>query len=588
MLLSLAPMMVGSAVVATEGVAAGASRPPFQTTPPDLQILVPVGDISIGTNPSTGDPQLQFTHITWDAGTGPFVIKPHFSRRTGTATFKQVIYKSRGGGAWRPAFSVALTATGVFDPPSDYRYPLTRFTLDHANPDGSPGAVVATSPKSDYCITADAFVGGVPNTPNQTSPPQSDCSDPRKALGFSVGWGDQYDQTDNGQPIDILGIPDGMYVLQATVDPQHLFTESNPDNNVVDTLLQLSGGGTTVTVISQTGPGSNGPNVFAARRLASRSRPSSPPTSSVGAVHRADAVIVNPSPGQVVSGPVPVAARVAPGTAPGAVQFVVDGHPLGGPVTSAPYATQWDTATATAGNHVVGAVVSDPNGARHAAPSVDVVVHNPAPPMTCFVLQAHVGAQGRGAVTTPAIHTASTTETLLALVARHGASATVTRPGQVHGGGLAWRLVRFAHATRSAAEIWAATTHTVLSHLRVTSTAPDSRDTERVGVVALEGVTGAGASSEASGASGAPALGLTTSGGPSLVFAVGASDGAGRFSSTGWVGTDSWPGGGGRASWSAYTNQPALGAGSVITVPGPASTRGPWVSAAVELVGDGN
>ena len=37
-------------------------------TPPDLKIEVPTNDISIGTNPATGHRQLQFTHITWDAG----------------------------------------------------------------------------------------------------------------------------------------------------------------------------------------------------------------------------------------------------------------------------------------------------------------------------------------------------------------------------------------------------------------------------------------------------------------------------------------------------------------------------------------
>lgn len=177
-------------------------------TLPDMQIKVPTTDISIGTNPSNGDRQLQFTHITWDAGTGPFEIDPTYSSTTGTSTWVQSIYKSTSPGKWTLDHTVPVAATGVWIPPSDYQFPLTKFTLDTVNADGSIGSVVATSPKTDYCITGDAYVGGVPNAPNQTFIPQSNCVDPTKALGWSVGWGDEYDQTDDGQPIDLAGVAD--------------------------------------------------------------------------------------------------------------------------------------------------------------------------------------------------------------------------------------------------------------------------------------------------------------------------------------------------------------------------------------------
>ena len=80
-----------------------------------------------------------------------------------------------------------LPVTGVFDPPDNYQFPLTSFTLNHVNTDGSLGTVVATSPKKDYCITGDTHVGGVPNTPNSSFIPQNNCTDPTKPLGWSVG-----------------------------------------------------------------------------------------------------------------------------------------------------------------------------------------------------------------------------------------------------------------------------------------------------------------------------------------------------------------------------------------------------------------
>ena len=210
-------------------------RLPSNITLPDMQIKVPTNAISIGTNASNGDRQLQFTHITWDAGTGPFEIDPTYNSSTGTATWVQAIYKSTSPGNWTLDHTVPVAATGVFDPPFDYQFPLTKFTLNTVNADGSIGSLVATSPKTDYCITGDAIVGGVPNTPNQTYIPQSNCTDPTKPLGWSVGWGDEYDQTDNGQPIDLTGVADGTYILRGNVDPQHVLTESDPTNNVTDT-----------------------------------------------------------------------------------------------------------------------------------------------------------------------------------------------------------------------------------------------------------------------------------------------------------------------------------------------------------------
>ena len=73
-------------------------------TLPDMQLEVPTNAISIGT--SGGVRELRFTHITWDAGTGPFEIDPTYNSATGTATFSQAIYNSasRGGsGPWTTA-----------------------------------------------------------------------------------------------------------------------------------------------------------------------------------------------------------------------------------------------------------------------------------------------------------------------------------------------------------------------------------------------------------------------------------------------------------------------------------------------------
>jgi hypothetical protein len=265
---------------------------------------------------------------------------------------------------------VATTGTWNLVTGSDYNFPLTKFTLNNVNSDGSAGTAVATSPKTDYCITADTVLGGVPHTPNQTFTPQSNCTNPTDPLGWSVGWGDQYDQTDAGQPIDLSGIADGKYILQGTVDPLHVLTESNPTNDTLDTLLQI--GGSSVTIISQTNPGTT------------------PPTVSLTA----------PSSGASVSGTVTVqssASATAPATV-SSVQFLLDGQPLGSPVTSAPYTFNWTVGSTSLGSHALSARATDSSGDVATAPptTVNVVSGGPPPPPNNPTVRSRARSRARG------------------------------------------------------------------------------------------------------------------------------------------------------------------------------------------------
>ena len=437
-------------------------------TLPDMQIEVPTSAISIGT--TGGTKQLRFTHITWDAGTGPFEIDPTYNSSTGTATFSQEIYNSPSAGVWAKDHSVPLPVTGVFDPPDNYQFPLTAFTLNQVNPDGSLGVVVATSPKTDYCITADAFVGGVPNAPNSSFIPQNNCTDPTKPLGWSVGWGDEYDQTDPGQPIDITSVPNGTYILHGVVDPQHLLTESNPMNNVTDTLLQISG--TTVTVLSQTQPGSTPPAV----------------------------TMTAPADGSTASGTVTVSATatpVAPATI-SSVQFLLDGQPLGAPVTSAPYTFNWTVGSTTPGSHTLSARATDSNGNMATAVPVTVTVPTsggggggggPAP-----TVDKSVTVTGHGAVTTPAFSTTAAGETLVAFVGSDGPSGAGRQTVTVSGGGLTWTLVKRSNAQSGDAEIWTAQAANTLTNVTVTSTPATGGFDQQMTVLSFKGAGGTGAS----------------------------------------------------------------------------------------------
>jgi hypothetical protein len=459
-------------------------------TPPDMQILVPANLISIGT--LAGVRSLEFTHRTADLGTGPFELDPTYNAATGIATFVQKIYNSPSPGVWSADHTVPVAATGVWNTQtaSDYNWPLTAFTLNQINTDGSLGAQVARSPKTDYCMTGDTFVGGVPNTPGSTFIPASNCTDPNAPLGWSVGWADSYDLTDPGQPVPLTGVPDGTYVLRAIVDPQHVLTESDPTNNVLDTTLTISG--SNVTVLSQTQPTSGLPVV----------------------------AITSPTQGATVSGTVTVtatASAVAPVTI-SSVQFSLDGQPLGPADTAAPYAVPWVVGQAAPGSHLLGAVATDSGGQLGNALGVSVTV-----PVQSggLAIERTVASTGRTSASVTNFSTSTAGEQLIAMVGSDGPNGAGQQTVTVAGGGLSWSLVRRTNSQPGDSEIWKATAATVLSGATLSSTASATGYNQQLTVVALRGAGGTGAIAGAGAATGAAAVSYTATVAGSLGLAVG-------------------------------------------------------------------
>jgi hypothetical protein len=299
--------------------------------------------------------------------------------------------------------------------------------------------------------------------------------------------------------------------------------------------------------------------------------------------------ITNPTRGETVSGRVPIAATADDGVAIASVRFAVDGKRVGRPVTMRPYVVHWNTKTARSGRHTITALATDVSG-NTATTSVLIDVQNPAPPMTCFVLQAHVDARGHGSATTAAVHTATSGETLLALVSADGPAGARRQSATVSGAGLRWRLVKRVNGSSGDSEIWTATAPRILRRAQITSTLANSGFDESITVVALEGTRGVGAASGASGSTGAPRVSLRTRFATSLVFAVGNDwDRAiARVLPVGWVRLDQWVDADvGDTFWSQYTNQPTGRAHSLISVHVAAPTTDQWNLVAVEVVNSG-
>ena len=81
------------------------------------------------------------------------------------------------------------------------------------------------------------------------------------------------------------------------------------------------------------------------------------------------------------------------------VQFAVDGKNIGTPVTSAPYATTWDSTTVTNGTHTITATALDSDGQTLTSSAVTVTVNNPVSAGTNLIPNPSVETSTNG--TTP-------------------------------------------------------------------------------------------------------------------------------------------------------------------------------------------
>jgi hypothetical protein len=337
-------------VVATNALGTGAaSSPSSAVTPtagaiayPDLQLLMPTSEISIYSTSTTRS--LEFTHITWDAGEGPWEVRPSYDEATGISQGYQALYTMPKPGEWKFAYTVPVVGPMLWVPPSDYRFPLDKFGLYSVAPGGGVGSELAPSPKVDFCMTSDTEVGGVPNTPSFNVYYVSNCEKPEGTLGLNVGWGDSYDAYDGGEGIEITNLPNGTYWLVGQVDPYDYFQESNKSNNLTETKIQIEGN--TVKVIEQTRPESTPPTV----------------------------ALTSPGTESKLSGTVTLSAT-ASGPAPiSSVQFLLDGEPIGSPVTTAPYTLKWTAGGTPPGKYFLSAQATDSRGLVGTAPDTQVTV----------------------------------------------------------------------------------------------------------------------------------------------------------------------------------------------------------------------
>ena len=77
---------------------------------------------------------LRYTHITEDAGTGPFEIDPAYNPATGIASFVQSIYNSPSPGVWNLDHTVPVAVNGLAAGMTETPKQMTSVTIVGADP----------------------------------------------------------------------------------------------------------------------------------------------------------------------------------------------------------------------------------------------------------------------------------------------------------------------------------------------------------------------------------------------------------------------------------------------------------------------
>jgi hypothetical protein len=546
---------------------------------PDLSDIIPAGGISIvGTGTSR---MFQYTHDTFNGGTGPLVIQPVLNPSSGAYQGIQYIY-SFSGGTWTLAQQIPLAGAFIFDAAhGHFHFPFVTYGLYTVGQNGGIGTPVALSPKVSFCIN-DSFLYA-PNLPNAGALGNlGSCSDPTSLRGLNIGAVDEYDQTDEGQSIPLSGVPDGTYWLRALVDPNNFMYESDKSNNETDVKIAISG--TSVTVLQTVTPvlppppsialtapadqvtASGTINLIANPAVVSpvqflmdgqalgspvgapytfawdtalvvngvhwiAAQTTDPASGRIGTSGVARVTVANagskppvvtltdPIAGSTVSAIVVVGATVASPTSIASVQFYVDGVPMGTALTAAPYLVFWNTLSLTDGQHMLTAAATDSGGLTGTSASVMVMVDNSHLP-SAIAIDKMVFQDASGVMTTPAFSTTTSSDLLVAFVGYDGPKG-VPQTATVSGGGLAWTLVKRSNLQSGTSEIWAAKAPDFLTNVTVISQPGVSGYHGSLFVVAFTNAAGPGVVGRTSAPSGAPDIPLPGVSAGGWVFAVG-------------------------------------------------------------------
>jgi Lysyl oxidase len=203
---------------------------------PDLVVRAPYG---LEITHAGGRARLGFESAASNFGAGPLVVQGH--RRPGASTMAAVQEIALADGGAAEVEGVGRLRYVVSSDHDHWHFlPFMRYEL---RPTGRPGAVLRDR-KTGFCL-GDRFDAetALPNKPDSARFISRCGRGSRGRLGvrqgISVGYGDDYKATLEGQFVDVTGLPAGLYVLVHRVNEGRRLQESSYDNNASSTLVRL-------------------------------------------------------------------------------------------------------------------------------------------------------------------------------------------------------------------------------------------------------------------------------------------------------------------------------------------------------------
>ncbi len=193
-----------------------------------------LGEIQIDTGTIPGHRLLRLSAMTPNIGRGRMEVRADLTGVTNPALPSPVlqrIYRSDG------SFWDRSAGTETFDADHGHVHfdDWAQYRLRTVNADGGVGAIVALSDKTSFCLL-DLVAYDLTNPFIQIPPAYGSCG--FLVQGITPGWADVYDLGLPDQWIDITGVADGQYWLEAEVDPDDRILEADETNNVSRILIQ--------------------------------------------------------------------------------------------------------------------------------------------------------------------------------------------------------------------------------------------------------------------------------------------------------------------------------------------------------------
>jgi hypothetical protein len=181
----------------------------------------------------------QYSQPIANIGEGPLELSEDTDSNS-VQTIHQWIYDSEGGAT--PHY------VGTFadaHPPYGHLFlvGIAEYRIRTVTSGNGVGPVVASQVKTSYGLyDSDDYDTGLPGAPDSshytTNTPCLGEAD--QCLGISVGWADVYPWWFAGQYIDVTGLPDGQYWLEAEIDPDGRLQETNETDNITRVLVNLA------------------------------------------------------------------------------------------------------------------------------------------------------------------------------------------------------------------------------------------------------------------------------------------------------------------------------------------------------------